>query len=104
MTVTQQLQLVNAVAFLFVGLAMLVLTLLTLLIATPLYSSNVSALQQVRLTAVALMFAAYLALNCYYPATLSGGVSLYSGLFIADAVTPIADAFICLSASLALMP
>jgi hypothetical protein len=83
---------------------MLVLTLLTLLIATPLYSSNVSALQQMRLTAVALLFAACLALNGYNPATVGAGVSLYSGLFTADAVTAVADAFICLAASLALMP
>jgi NADH-ubiquinone oxidoreductase chain 2 len=57
-----------------------------------------------RLTAVAMLFAACLALNCYSPATLGCGVSLFSGLFSADAVTTAADAFICIAASLALMP
>lgn len=83
---------------------MLVLTLLTLLIATPLYSSNVNALQHMRLTAIAMLFAACLALNGYSPAMLGNGLSIYSGLFTVDSLTCAAEAFICIAAAVALMP
>lgn len=90
---------------------MLVLTLLTLLIATPLYSylskdtvAEISAIQFIRLSSIALFFAAGLSFNCYSPAIIETGLGLYSGLFIADSLTLAADCFICLVAGLVLLP
>jgi NADH-ubiquinone oxidoreductase chain 2 len=83
---------------------MLVLTVLTLLIATPLASSKIAAVQFMRLTCIAYLFAVALTVNCWHPAIMQGGLSLYSGLFLADSFSLAADSLICLAAALALLP
>ena len=84
---------------------MLVITLLTLLIATPLSSSTKFTPEQLhRATAVTFFFAAALSFNAYYVATLGAGVSLYSGLFHVSTVSMAIECFIFVVGGLILLP
>lgn len=84
---------------------MLVITLLTLLIATPLSSSTKFTPEQLhRATAVTFFFAAALSFNAYYVATLGTGVSLYSGLFHVSTVSMAIECFIFVVGGLILLP
>jgi NADH-ubiquinone oxidoreductase chain 2 len=84
---------------------MLVITLLTLLIATPLSSSTKLTPEQLhRATAVTFFFAAALSFNAYYVATLGAGVSLYSGLFHVSTVSMAIECFIFVVGGLILLP
>jgi NADH-ubiquinone oxidoreductase chain 2 len=83
---------------------MLVISLLSLLIAVPLSSSNISPVQLTRVTSVAFFFAAALSLNGYYVTTIGSGVSLYSGLFHVSTVSLAIEAFIFIVGGLILLP
>lgn len=95
------------------GYAMLVITLLSLLIAVPLfssktspsYSSNTSGwkMQLTRATSVTFFLAAALSFNAYYVATLGSGVSLYSGLFHVSTVSMAIEFFIFIVGGLILL-
>lgn len=83
---------------------MLVISLLSLLIAVPLSSSNISPVQLTRVTSVVFFFAAALSLNGYYVTTIGSGVSLYSGLFHVSTVSLAIEAFIFIVGGLILLP
>jgi NADH-ubiquinone oxidoreductase chain 2 len=83
---------------------MLVISLLSLLIAVPLSSSNISPVQLTRVTSVAFFFAAALSLNGYYVTTIGSGVSLYSGLFHVSTVSLAIEAFLFIVGGLILLP
>ena len=83
---------------------MLVLTLLSLLIAIPLSSSNISSVQLTRVTSIAFFFAAALSFNAYYVTTIGSGVSLYSGLFHVSTVSMAIELFIFVVGGLILLP
>lgn len=83
---------------------MLVISLLSLLIAVPLSSSNISPVQLTRATSVAFFLAAALSFNAYYVATLGSGVSLYSGLFHVSTVSMAIECFIFVVGGLILLP
>jgi len=83
---------------------MLVISLLSLLIAVPLSSSNISPVQLTRVTSVAFFFAAALSLNGYYVTTIGSGVSLYSGLFHVSTVSLAIETFIFIVGGLILLP
>lgn len=83
---------------------MLVITLLSLLVAVPLSSSNISPVQLTRVTSVTFFFAAALSFNAYYVATLASGVSLYSGLFHISTVSMAIEFFIFGVGGLILLP
>jgi NADH-ubiquinone oxidoreductase chain 2 len=83
---------------------MLVISLLSLLIAVPLSSSNISPVQLTRVTSIVFFFAAALSLNGYYVTTIGSGVSLYSGLFHVSTVSLAIEAFIFIVGGLILLP
>lgn len=83
---------------------MLVISLLSLLIAIPLSSSNISPVQLTRATSVTFFLAAALSFNAYYVATLGSGVSLYSGLFHVSTVSMAIELFIFIVGGLILLP
>lgn len=83
---------------------MLVISLLSLLIAIPLSSSNISPVQLTRVTSIAFFFAAALTFNGYYVATLGSGVSLYSGLFHVSTVSMGIELFIFIVGGIILLP
>lgn len=83
---------------------MLVISLLSLLIAVPLSSSNISPVQLTRVTSVVFFFAAVLSLNTYYVTTIGSGVSLYSGLFHVSTVSLAIEAFLFFVGGLILLP
>jgi len=105
---------------------MLVITLLSLLIAVPLFSSKTSPsyssntsfpfptewgqgretgwkMQLTRATSVTFFLAAALSFNAYYVATLGSGVSLYSGLFHVSTVSMAIEFFIFIVGGLILL-
>jgi NADH-ubiquinone oxidoreductase chain 2 len=94
---------------------MLVITLLSLLIAVPLFSSKTSPssssmnynsgwkMQLTRATSVTFFLAAALSFNAYYVATLGSGVSLYSGLFHVSTVSMAIEFFIFVVGGLILL-
>jgi NADH-ubiquinone oxidoreductase chain 2 len=83
---------------------MLVISLLSLLIAVPLSSSNISPVQLTRVTSVTFFFAAALSFNSYYVTTLGSGVSLYSGLFHVSTVSLAIETFIFVVGGTLLLP
>jgi NADH-ubiquinone oxidoreductase chain 2 len=83
---------------------MLVISLLSLLIAIPLFSSNISPVQLTRVTSIAFFFAAALSFNVYYITTIGSGVSLYSGLFHVSTVSIAIEFFILVIGGLILLP
>ena len=83
---------------------MLVISLLSLLIAIPLSSSNISAVQLTRATSITFFFAAALSFNAYYVTTIGSGVSLYSGLFHVSTVSMAIEFFIFTVGRLILLP
>jgi NADH-ubiquinone oxidoreductase chain 2 len=87
-----------------VGHVMLVISLLSLLIATPLSSSNISPVQLTRATSITFFFAAALSFNAYYVTTIGSGVSLYSGLFHVSTVSMAIEFFIFVVGGLILLP
>lgn len=82
---------------------MLVRTLLSLLIAVPLYSSNISPVQLRRVTSIAFFFAAALSINVCYISMLGSGLSLYSGLFHVSTVSGLFEVLIFLAGRLILL-
>lgn len=86
------------------GNVMLVILLLSLLLAIPLSSSNISPVQLTRVTSVIFFFAAALSFNAYYVTTIGSGVSLYSGLFHVSTVSMAIEFFIFLVGGLILLP
>lgn len=86
------------------GYVMLVISLLSLLIAVPLSSSNISPVQLTRVTSVTFFFAAALSFNAYYVTTLGSGVSLYSGLFHVSTVSLAIETFIFVVGGTLLLP
>lgn len=74
---------------------MLTRTLLSFLVAVPLYSSTISPVQLRRVTSIRFFFAAALFFNVLYPSILGSGVSIYSGLFHVSSVTLTFDILIC---------
>lgn len=87
-----------------VGHVMLVISLLSLLLAVPLSSSNISPVQLTRVTSIAFFFAAALSFNVYYVTTIGSGVSLYSGLFHVSTVSMAIELFIFIVGGLILLP
>lgn len=87
-----------------VSTVMLVISLLTLLIAIPLSSSNISPVQLTRATSITLFFAAALSFNAYNVTTIGSGVSLYSGLFHVSTVSMAMELFIFTIGGLILLP
>lgn len=83
---------------------MLVLSLLSLLIAIPLFSSNISPIQLSRVTSVSFIFAALLTYNIYDIEMLNSGVSLYSGLFHVSTISAGVEIFILLVGGVILLP
>jgi NADH-ubiquinone oxidoreductase chain 2 len=83
---------------------MLVISLISLLIAIPLSSSNISPVQLTRVTSVTFFFAAALSFNAYYVTTIGSGVSLYSGLFHVSTVSMAIEFFIFVVGGLILLP
>ena len=83
---------------------MLVISLLSLLIAIPLSSSNISPVQLTRVTSITFFFAAALSFNAYYVTTIGSGVSLYSGLFHVSTVSMAIELFIFIVGGLILLP
>lgn len=73
---------------------MLVTTLLSLLIAVPLYSSNISPVQLTRVTSIGFFLAATLSLNTYNAEVVGSGLSLYSGLFHVSTVSSMFEVLI----------
>ena len=88
----------------WVGNVMLTISLLSLLVAIPLSSSNISAVQLTRATSIAFFFAAALSFNAYYVITIGSGLSLYSGLFHVSAVSMAREFFVFLVGGLILLP
>jgi len=86
------------------GDVMLVISLLSLLIAIPLSSSNISPVQLTRVTSIVFFFAAALSFNTYYVTTIGSGVSLYSGLFHVSTVSLAIEFFIFVVGGLILLP
>lgn len=83
---------------------MLVISLLSLLVAIPLSSSNISPVQLTRVTSIAFFFAAALSFNAYYVTTIGSGVSLYSGLFHVSTVSLAIEFFIFFIGGIILLP
>lgn len=73
---------------------MLLILLITLLLAIPLFSSNISSVQLTRVTSIAFFFAAALSFNVYNVETMGSGLSLYSGLFHVSTISLVIEMFI----------
>lgn len=91
------------IGFSSAGYIMLVRTLLSLLIAVPLYSSNISPVQLRRVTSISFLFAAALSINVCYTSLLGSGLSLYSGLFHVSTVSGLFEILIFLAGRLILL-
>jgi NADH-ubiquinone oxidoreductase chain 2 len=82
---------------------MLLITLLTLLVATPLFSSAIPSVQLTRVASVALFLSAFLSVAINYSEIVGSGVGVYSGLFQVSTVTATLEAFLYVVGGLILL-
>lgn len=82
---------------------MLLIGLISLLIAIPLYSS-ITPSRLTRMTAIILFFSAALSLNSLYIQALGSGLGIYSGLFHVTTVTQFMEVFLFTVGAFILMP
>lgn len=82
---------------------MLLIGLISLLIAIPLYSS-ITPSRLTRITAIILFFSAALSLNSLYIQALGSGLGIYSGLFHVTTVTQFMEVFLFTVGAFILMP
>ena len=81
---------------------MLVITLMSLFFAIPLFSY--SPVQLSRVTSVAFIISAILSLNIYYVDVIGYGLSLYSGLFHISSVSLGIEIFILIVGGIIVLP
>jgi len=60
---------------------MLFISLLTLIVAIPLYTYRITEQTYVRVTIITLIYSAFIAFNSFYIESIKSGISIYSGLF-----------------------
>ncbi|KAI5474109.1 NADH dehydrogenase subunit 2 (mitochondrion) [Pseudohyphozyma bogoriensis] len=85
------------------GHVMLLIALLTLLVAVPLYSSTIPSVQLTRVASLTLFLAAALSLSANYTAVLGSGVGVYSGLFQVSTVSLTMEVFLYVVGGLILL-
>lgn len=83
---------------------MLLIGLLTLLIAIPLYSATISPTVLTRITSIILLFSAAISFNSLYVQAIASGLGLYSGLFHVTTVTQGMEIFLFTVGAFILMP
>ena len=81
---------------------MLLIGLISLLIAIPLYSFSPNILT--RITSIILLFSAALSLNSLYVQAIGTGLGLYSGLFQVTTVTQFMEVFLFTVGAFVLVP
>lgn len=81
---------------------MLLMGLISLLIAIPLYSSTITPKLLIRITSILLLYGAVLSFNGLYVQSLGSGLGLYSGLFHVTSVTQTMEIFILIVGSIIL--
>lgn len=82
---------------------MLLIGLISLLLAIPLYSSITPALLT-RITSIILLFSAALSFNSLFVQAIGSGLGLYSGLFHVTNVTQFMEVFLYTVGAVLLLP
>lgn len=83
---------------------MLLIGLISLLIAIPLYSSTITPTLLTRITSIILLFSAAISFNRLYVQAIGSGLGLYSGLFHVTTVTQAMEMFLYVVGALILLP
>lgn len=82
---------------------MLLISIIFLLMAIPLFSSSITPILLIRITSIILLYAAALSYNVLYINTISSGLGLYSGLFNVSSLTLYMQIFLLIVGSLIMM-
>lgn len=83
---------------------MLLIGLISLLLAIPLYSSTITPTLLTRMTSITLLFSAALSFNALYVQAIGSGLGLYSGLFHVTRVTQAMEVFLFTVGAFVLLP
>nr|YP_001876488.1 ND2 [Tilletia walkeri]ABP03934.1 ND2 [Tilletia walkeri] len=73
---------------------MLFISLLTLIVAIPLYTYRITPYTYIRITTIVLIYSALLAFNSFYIDSIQSGISIYSGLFQVTTISQRIEIFI----------
>jgi hypothetical protein len=86
-----------------ISCVMLLISIIFLLMAIPLFSSSITTILLIRITSIILLYAAALSYNVLYINTISSGLGLYSGLFNVSSLTLYMQIFLLIVGSLIMM-
>jgi hypothetical protein len=86
-----------------ISCVMLLISIIFLLMAIPLFSSSITPILLIRITSIILLYAAALSYNVLYINTISSGLGLYSGLFNVSSLTLYMQIFLLIVGSLIMM-